>query len=429
VLKVYFLTVQKVYANTSRHFVIQARSLDCLFGWQNSPQPHEIGVHDLPSWVPDYSLPQTHNPSPLVPNDGRESIYAACGYDHRTEYTLPLDIKQSPLSLLPLLSESPILPHTISGLTDWATLKARGIHIDNIISVSTLSTAPNSSSGAESNIELAEKSWLSALLESAPLQQELTHEIRALLSYISDLVSFYSIHSQQHSYLSRDDLHATSGWTSTPPSFQPRLMLGLDTPEYISLLFDHLDKAEEKSVPVAYLQVLLSGRISSRERTTADVLRQFITTPYTSSTLQPETPQLLDALAFIQKSARALASSLLHQRLAITQNGYLAAVPASTQPGDVVAVLFGASVACILKRQESAPDSDHSTFCTGEKRLEKRPASIEMGDGEEKAELTEDMEMEEHTLVGEAYLHGFMDAEAIAMCVRGQFHESNYILR
>jgi hypothetical protein len=52
-----------------------------------------------------------------------------------------------------------------------------------------------------------------------------------------------------------------------------------------------------------------------------------------------------------------------------------------------------------------------------------------MGGGEEKTKLSGDMEMEEHTLVGEAYLHGFMDAEAIAMCVRGQLDESNYILR
>jgi hypothetical protein len=55
--------------------------------------------------------------------------------------------------------------------------------------------------------------------------------------------------------------------------------------------------------------------------------------------------------------------------------------------------------------------------------------SIEIGDGEEKVKLTEDMNGEEYTLVGEAYIHGFMDAEAIAMCVRGQFQESNFILR
>jgi hypothetical protein len=315
------------------------------------------------------------------------------------------------------------------GLTDWTTLKARGIHIDNIISVSTLPTAPNLSLEAESNIELAEKSWLSALLESAPLQQQLTHEVRALLSYISDIVSFYLMHSQQHSYSPQDNLHATSDWTSTLPPLQLRRIPRLDAPEYIPLLFDHLDKAEENSPPVAYLQALLSGRISSRERTTTDVLRQFIITPYTSSTLQPETPQLLDEMAFIQKSAQALASSMLYRRLAITQNGYLAAVPASTQTGDVAAVLFGASVVCILRRRESAPDSDCSTFCTRKKRLEKWPMSIEIGDGEEKVKLTEDMNGEEYTLVGEAYIHGFMDAEAIAMCVRGQFQESNFILR
>jgi len=315
----------------------------------------------------------------------------------------------------------------MSGLTDWTTLKARGIHIDNIVSISTLATAPNLSLEAKSNIELVEKSWISSLLESAPLQQELTHEIRALLGYISDLVGFYSIHSQQHSY--QDNLHATSGWTSTLPPFQLRQILQLDKSEYISILLEHLDKAKENSLPVAYLQVLLSGRISSRERTTADVLRRFITTPYRSSILQPETSQFLDEMAFIQKTAQALASSLLYRRLAITQNGYLAAVPASTQIGDVATVLYGARVVCILRRQESALTSDHPTSSPKEKRLEKRPGSIGTGNGEEKAKSTVDMNEEECTLVGEAYLHGFMDAEAIAMCVTGQFHGRNYILR
>jgi hypothetical protein len=423
-----FLTVQKVYSNASRHFIMQAKSLDCLFGWQHSPQLDENGVLDLPSWVPDYSLPQTHTPSPLVPDDGREIIYAASGYDHRAEYTLPLNVKQSPLSPPPLLSESPLYTHAVSGLTDWMTLKARGIHIDNIISVSTLPTAPDLSLGAEPNIELVEKSWLSALQNSAPLQQQLTHEVKALLSYISDIVSFYSTHSIQHNSPPQDNLHTNSGWTSTPAPSQLERIRRLDIPEYMSLFLDHLDNAEENSLPVAYLQALLSDRISSRERTTTDILRQFITTPYTSSTLQPETPQFLNVMAFIQKSAQALASSLLYRRLAITQNGYLAAVPASTQTGDVAAVLFGASVVCILRRRESAPDSDRSTFGTEEKRLENRLAGIEIGDGE-KGKLTEDVNEEEYTLVGEAYLHRFMDAEAIAMCVRGELHESSFILR
>jgi hypothetical protein len=427
-LKVSLLTVQKVYSNISRHFVIQAKKFDCLLGWQHSPHSDENEVLDLPSWVPDYSLPQAHTPSPLVPNDGRESIYTASGYDHRAEYTLPLDIKQSLLSPLPSLSESPTVPHIMSGLSDRTTLKARGIHIDDIFSISTLPTAPDLSPEADSNIELGETSWLSALLESAPLQQQLTHEVRALLSYISDIVSFYSIHSQQHSYPPQDNFHTTSGWTSTPPPFQREWIIKLDQPEYISLLLDHLDKAEENSLPVAYLQTLLSGRISSRERTTTNVLRRFITTPYTSFALHPTTPQPLDEMAFIQKAAQALASSLLYRRLAITQNGYLAAVPASTQTGDVAAVLFGASVVCILRRRESAPDSDRSAFFTEAKRLENRLEGIEIGD-EEKENSTEVMNEEEYTLVGEAYLNGFMDAEAIAMCVRGQFHESNFILR
>ncbi|KAH8665163.1 heterokaryon incompatibility protein-domain-containing protein [Tricladium varicosporioides] len=413
----YSLSVAEVYSNTSRHFIMQSKSLDCLLGWQNGLPPYANRVLDLPSWVPDYSLPQTRTPSPLVPIDGRESIYAASGYDHRAEYRLPTP------------SESLTFPHGISGFTDWSILRARGIAIDNIISISTPLVAANLPLEAESNFGLAEKSWLSALLESVPLQQQLTHEIRALLSYISDIISFYSsIHSQQHGYHPQGKFLAVSSGNSVTPLLPLKQKLSLDTSEYLPILLDHLDQAEENSLPIAYLQALLSGRMSSRERTTTDALRRFITSPYTSSTLQAETPQMLDEIAFLQKSAQALASSLLYRRLAITQKGYLAVVPASTQIGDVTAALFGASVVCILRRRESAPDSCHSSFHDEEKTPEKQLMSIEIGCGEEKGKLAEDMKGEEYTLVGEAYLHGYMDAEAIAMCVRGQFHESNFIL-
>jgi hypothetical protein len=317
----------------------------------------------------------------------------------------------------------------MSGLTDWTTLEARGIGIDTIISISNVPQEPNLSLEAQSNVELTEKSWLSALLESAPLQQQLTHEVRALLSYISDIVSFYSsILSQQHNHPPQDNLLAASGSNPTLLPLPLRPELRLDTPEYIPILLDHLGEPGEYSLPVAYLQALLSGRMSSNERTTTDALRQFLTTPYTSSTLQAGIPQLLDEVALLQKFAQALASSLLYRHLAITQKGYLAVVPASTQIGDVAAVLFGASVVCILRKREDAPDSDRST-CDRGKALEKRQLSIKTGEGEEKQKLREEIKGEEHTLVGEAYLHGYMDAEAIAMCVRGQFHESNFVLR
>jgi len=317
----------------------------------------------------------------------------------------------------------------MSGLTDWTPLKARGIRIDSIFSVSTLLVTPGLSPEAESNVGLTEKSWLSGLLESAPLQQQLTPEIRELLSYISDIVSLYSsIYSQQYSYPPQDSLLAKSGQASTPPPLPLREKPRLNTPQYIPILLDHLEKAEENSLPIAYLQALLSGRMSAHERTTTDSLCRFLTSPYTSSTLQAGTPQLLDEVAFQQKCAQALASSLLYRRLAITQEGYLAVVPASTQIGDVATVLFGASVVCILRGRESAPDLGRDASYDGEKTIEKQLGSIEIRDGEEKKGL-KDTGQEEYTLVGEAYIHGYMDAEAIAMCVRGQFHESDFILR
>jgi hypothetical protein len=116
---------------------------------------------------------------------------------------------------------------------------------------------------------------------------------------------------------------------------------------------------------------------------------------------------------------------LLYRSLAITQQGHLVAVSESTQPGDIAVVLYGASVVCILRLQESALDTDHLVSHTSVKETPKKLIEYEVGEGNRAMNMTR----KEYNLVGEAYLHGCMDAEGIAMCVREQLKESDFYLR
>jgi hypothetical protein len=79
---------------------------------------------------------------------------------------------------------------------------------------------------------------------------------------------------------------------------------------------------------------------------------------------------------------------MVARRLAITEKSYIGAAIQEAQQGDLICVLFGCSVPVLLRK----------------------------GIGEE------------YRFVGECYLHGFMDAEAIAMQVRGDFQVQDFIL-
>jgi len=74
------------------------------------------------------------------------------------------------------------------------------------------------------------------------------------------------------------------------------------------------------------------------------------------------------------------------RKLAVTNDSYIGAVPHEALPDDLICVLFGCSVPVVL-RKDVIP----------------------------KATANEVL----YKFVGEAYLHGFMDAKAIVMLVKG----------
>lgn len=74
--------------------------------------------------------------------------------------------------------------------------------------------------------------------------------------------------------------------------------------------------------------------------------------------------------------------------------------------------------------KKHAADANYLAFQPSEKKLFEKQIEDEV---EEEKRAT-DATRKEHALIGEAYLHGFMDAEGIAMCVRGQLKESDFLL-
>lgn len=74
----------------------------------------------------------------------------------------------------------------------------------------------------------------------------------------------------------------------------------------------------------------------------------------------------------------------------ITEAGHIGAAPMETQLSDLVCVLFGCSVPVVLRL---TPDEDMYNF------------------------------------IGECYLHGFMDREAITGLEMGEFRIRDFVLR
>lgn len=132
----------------------------------------------------------------------------------------------------------------------------------------------------------------------------------------------------------------------------------------------------------AYINAVISGRIAPRERAS----REHITEIMTGSPCNPST---CTAQEFSAKVAKAIHAGMSGRTLAITKSGHIGAVPQTAEIGDEICVLYGCSVPVVL-----------------------RPST----------------EVDSYKFVGECYLHGFMDAEAIALHMKGVLQEKIFAL-
>jgi len=91
-----------------------------------------------------------------------------------------------------------------------------------------------------------------------------------------------------------------------------------------------------------------------------------------NSTTDASSPQ---SKALLEEASWAFRTGMVRRNLGITKDGYIGAMPPGAQSGDVICVLFNCSLLVVLR-----------------KRARK-----------------------EYLFVGECYLHGFVDGEAITM--------------
>ncbi|KAE9372389.1 hypothetical protein N431DRAFT_408603 [Stipitochalara longipes BDJ] len=320
----YSKSVGNVYSNITRHFISQSGSLDPICGWQTLGRNID-STWELPSWAPDYTIDQENSPSPLVPIDRRPSIYAASGYDHRSKFQLSADSD-----------------HLI-----WRQLQTHGIYIDSVTRLSNPGTE-NETFGSKA------ARWLSTLISAQEFLKSLTKNVQTSLQVLGRTLSEYSSY---HYSTNRAGLQ-----------------------------FELLEKAEifkDERILDAFINTLLLGRISSKERLIKGDIDQILDMELLASFSQSKENGHLDkiCLAFEEGSRR--------RRLLVTEKGYIGSAPPTIDEGDIVCVLYGCSVPVILRKLQ---------------------------------------DQESYAFVGECYLDGFMDAEAIALHLRGDLNEQEFIL-
>ena len=133
----------------------------------------------------------------------------------------------------------------------------------------------------------------------------------------------------------------------------------------------------------AYIHTLFSGRISTKERLTKDT-----TTAIMSFQLPSQTSNLTPQ-SWYEKVCAALETGMTRRKLGISKKGHVGAFPLETMPGDLICIVFGCSVPVVLRKM---------------------------------------VESDCYMLVGECYLHGFMDAEAIVMQLKETLKARDFIL-
>jgi len=362
----YSKSVSEVYANAAFHFIVQSKSLDPLCAWQTLGRQEQ-----LPSWVPDYNMNQDLAPSALVAIDGRESIYIAAGQDSKYE----LD--------------------TTNIVHSWSQLRTTGLCVDSVVMLSD----PSPDDDPFGQIE---RMWHSTISAASGLLGGFSKDVLSCLEDISSIVSKYSEywHSVDDTStlfgLSTDRLSKFSSSTdrlsklskSSDNLSRASTMTDTDTmteTDEGSMHFTRIDTdpvIHHLYILDAYIHSLLCGRISSRERLTSEDIDAILGLSLPDDTEDP------DREKFLAKASAALETGMSRRSIAITKNGYIGAVPQDTQQGDLVCVLYGCSVPVVLRKRVG----------------------------------------EEYRFVGECYLHGFMDAEAIAMREQGHLMEQNFVL-
>jgi hypothetical protein len=254
----------------------------------------------------------------------------------------------------------------------WRQLRTVGLNIDLVAILS--DPAQDGEAFGQT-----ERLWNSTIRAAEEYLEGLTKDAKACLGGISSVVEKYSEHWTSLTNSSKNpgttdhlSKHAQAAdHDSKDSNFTDEKALYLENIEPNLSLHDNY-------VVDAYTQTLLCGRKSNRERMSKEDLK-IVMNP--GKATGPKKVEMLTT------ACNAFEAGIRKRSIAITRNGYIGAVPQNTQPGDFLCVLFGCSVPVVLRRRG-----------------------------------------QEYLFIGESYLHGFMDAEALVMQIKGELNAQNFIL-
>jgi hypothetical protein len=254
----------------------------------------------------------------------------------------------------------------ISTMQDCEGLQVTGLCIDSI-SVLSVSASESEPFGS------IERTWNSTIAGAGHLLPGLTKALEAALEAISSIVSNYSARWERARLTRSYALHSHSiEKASLTESIRP--------PSYLDVV---ISDAQNTYIIDAYLQCLLCGRGTMGKRLTEREIQTILNLKGSEGPSdEPQSDIILSICTAFERGMK-------RRNMVVTSKGYIGAVPEQAQQGDLVCVLFGCSVPVVLRKRQ---------------------------------------EENRYTFIGECYLHGFMDAEAIARRVKKELIEQNFIL-
>ncbi|KAK2601833.1 hypothetical protein QQS21_004616 [Conoideocrella luteorostrata] len=295
----YAKSLGEVYALTTQHFISQNRSLDPICGWQTS------GRHDLPSWVPDYSLDQSRAAASLVADYGKESLFASSGYDIQGEYV----INASPLQ-------------------DWSFLHVTALFIDSIAV-----TSPGCPLNAE--LETIEQLWHTTILKAAYLLKENVKDLTSSLNTVSAAVSRYSKYWE-----------IAKSLPVAPSLYSLEEVKLADAINQCTDLELETSSSGNKEIVELYVQSLLCGRGITTARLSGEDAKVIIDLKFPETLNDLQNNHLLLICQAFERGMR-------NRIIAVTNKGHICVLPQHARQGDIMCVLFGCSVPILIRKSDN----------------------------------------------------------------------------
>lgn len=224
-----------------------------------------------------------------------------------------------------------------------------------------------------------ERLWNSTIRAAEGYLGGLTNDVKACLEGISSAVEKYSEYwtslGDSSKYLDATD--HLSKYTRSPDRGSKESIVTDGKTLYLESIEPNLSPHDNYIVD-AYAQTLLCGRKSARERISKEDIRIFMNLGEATNSKRAE---------ILTTASNAFEAGMRKRSIAVTRNGYIGAVPHNTQSGDFICVLFGCSVPVVVRKRG-----------------------------------------QEYLFIGESYLHGFMDAEALVLEMKGELNEQDFVL-